>query len=123
MTCGNQPLSDHEILEEIAQCLLSDTQLTTTASDEKSLMSRVNSLGCLLHEEQDDTAQNLQVYAGDGIGSNAHPNNTFDNRTRSDDTNDVTSSNHPTAGMSRENSFGELLFNLPRITSLPKLLS
>ncbi|KAK3194170.1 hypothetical protein Dsin_025480 [Dipteronia sinensis] len=48
MTCGNQPLSEqgqdcYEILEEIAQCLFSDTQLTTTASDEKSLMSRVNS--------------------------------------------------------------------------------
>ncbi|KAK4857504.1 hypothetical protein QYF36_001703 [Acer negundo] len=132
MTCGNQPLFEQgqdcpEILRVIAQCLLSDTQLTM-ASDEKSLMSRVNSFGCLLHKEPDDTAQNLQVNVNDGIGSNAQLNNTFDNKTRADDTkapecdtDDV--SNHPIAGMSRENSFGELLFNLPRITSLPKLLS
>ncbi|TXG59237.1 hypothetical protein EZV62_013810 [Acer yangbiense] len=134
MTCGNQPLFEQgqdcpETLQVFAQCLLSNTQLTT-ASDEKSLMLRVNSFGCLLHKEPDDTAQNLQVNVDDGIGSNAQLNNTFDNRTRADDikapecyTNDVSSSNHPTAGMSRENSFGELLFNLPRITSLPKLLS
>ncbi|TXG59234.1 hypothetical protein EZV62_013807 [Acer yangbiense] len=134
MTCGNQPLFEQgqdcpETLQVFAQCLLSNTQLTT-ASDEKSLMLRVNSFGCLLHKEPDDTAQNLQVNVDDGIGSNAQLNNTFDNRTRADDikapecyTNEVSSRSHPTAGMSRENSFGELLFNLPRITSLPKLLS
>ncbi|KAK1549441.1 hypothetical protein Q3G72_002180 [Acer saccharum] len=141
MTSGNQPLSKegpdcHEILEDIAQYLLSDTQLTT-ASDEKSLMSRVNSLCCLLQKEP-GTAQNLQVNGetsdgrlDDGIGSNAQLNNTFelmpDNRTRADikapecDTKDVNSSK-PTAGMSRKDSFGELLLHLPRIASLPKFL-
>ncbi|KAI9192651.1 hypothetical protein LWI28_026015 [Acer negundo] len=141
MTSGNQPLSEegpdcHEILEDIAQYLLSDTQLTT-ASDEKSLMSRVNSLCCLLQKEP-GTAQTLQVNGetsdgrnDDGIGSNAQLSNTFelmpDNRTRADikapecDTKDVTSSK-PTAGMSRKDSFGELLLHLPRIASLPKFL-
>ncbi|KAL5840110.1 hypothetical protein ACOSQ4_012718 [Xanthoceras sorbifolium] len=141
ITSGNQPMSEEgpgcrEILEDIAQYLLSDTQLTA-ASDEKSLMSRVNSLCCLLQKEP-STAQNLQVNGESsggrpdgGNGSNAQLNNTFelmpDNRTRGDikapegDAKDVSGSK-PTTGMSRKDSFGELLLHLPRIASLPKFL-
>lgn len=141
MTSGNQPLSEEgsdcrEILEDIAQYLLSDTQLTA-ASDEKSLMSRVNSLCCLLQKDP-GTAQNLQVSGessdgrpDDGNGNNAQLNNIFelmpDNRPRGDikapegDTKDVSGSK-PTTGMSRKDSFGELLLHLPRIASLPKFL-
>lgn len=142
-TSGNQPLSEEgtdcrDLLEDIAQYLLSDTQLSTS-SDEKSLMSRVNSLCCLLQKEP-GTAQNTQVI---GESSDGRPddvnnkdvqiNNTFESMhdndgmrddikpLEGDDTKDVSSSK-PTTGMSRKDSFGELLLHLPRIASLPKFL-
>ncbi|KAG5243711.1 Pre-rRNA-processing protein [Salix suchowensis] len=64
MTLGNQPFSAdgpecRDILEDITQCLLSDTQ-QTTSSDEKRIMARVNSLCCLLQKDPAST-QNLQV--------------------------------------------------------------
>ncbi|KAA8535424.1 hypothetical protein F0562_030435 [Nyssa sinensis] len=53
MTSGNPPsekaLECQDILENIAQILLGDTQ-STAASDDKSLMLRVNSLCCLLQD-------------------------------------------------------------------------
>uniref|UniRef100_A0A5B7BLI1 TRF2/HOY1 PH-like domain-containing protein n=1 Tax=Davidia involucrata TaxID=16924 RepID=A0A5B7BLI1_DAVIN len=53
MTSGNPPsekaLECQDMLENIAQILLGDTQFTA-ASDEKSLMARVNSLCCLLQD-------------------------------------------------------------------------
>lgn len=53
-----------DILEEITQYLFSDTQFTA-ASDEQSLMTRVNSLCCLL---QDSTAtQSTQVKSSEGV--------------------------------------------------------
>ncbi|MQM17799.1 hypothetical protein Taro_050777 [Colocasia esculenta] len=48
-----------EKLEEIRQCLLNDSQ-TTAASDENSLMSRVDSLCCLLQKDS-VSGQNLQM--------------------------------------------------------------
>ncbi|XP_039051274.1 uncharacterized protein LOC120192596 [Hibiscus syriacus] len=53
MTFGNpssENRPDQEMLEEIAQYLFSDAQFAT-ASDEKSLMARVNSLCCLLQKD------------------------------------------------------------------------
>ncbi|KAK4854768.1 hypothetical protein QYF36_001006 [Acer negundo] len=59
-----------------------------------------------MFEQGQDCPKILQVNVDDGIGSNAQLNNTFDNRTRTDDikapecdTNDVTSSNHPIADL------------------------
>ncbi|KAH7569266.1 hypothetical protein JRO89_XS06G0134200 [Xanthoceras sorbifolium] len=67
----------------------------------------------------------------DGNGINAELNNTFelmpDNRTRGDikapegDAEDASGSKS-TTGMSRKDSFWELLLHLPRIASLPKFL-
>ncbi|XP_059637654.1 uncharacterized protein LOC132279644 isoform X2 [Cornus florida] len=62
MTSGN-PSSDkslgcQDMLENIAQILLGDTQITAS-SDEKTLMSRVNSLCCLLQDPA--TVPNSQV--------------------------------------------------------------
>lgn len=117
------------ILEDIAQYLLSDTQLTT--SDEKCLMSRVNSLCCLLQKDP-ATATNSQVNGGTTDRKDDHLNSPTelipDNNTRIDnnqdtggDTRDVSSSKQPPE-MSRKDSFGELLLHLPRIASLPKFL-
>ena len=47
--CGGR-LEFQEMLEEIAQHLLNDNKVITT-SDEKSLMTRVNSLCCLLQKD------------------------------------------------------------------------
>ncbi|XP_030535734.1 uncharacterized protein LOC115744613 isoform X2 [Rhodamnia argentea] len=110
-----------EILEDIAQYLLSDTQ-STTASDEKCLMARVNSLCCLLQKDS-TTVQNLaggesceektkdvKDAAPPGVNSNTLANV----KALEDDS--------KPAGMSRKDSFGELLLHLPRIASLPKFL-
>lgn len=56
---GNMPFSNNargqnipkEMLENISHILLSDNQLASGASDERTLMSRVNSLCCLLHKQ------------------------------------------------------------------------
>ncbi|KAD2806136.1 hypothetical protein E3N88_39513 [Mikania micrantha] len=55
-TPGDQhPLSHEEqqslhILEDISRCLFNDSQYMSSTSDEKSIMSRVNSLCCLLQD-------------------------------------------------------------------------
>ncbi|GLT49589.1 hypothetical protein SLA2020_231370 [Shorea laevis] len=121
-----------EILEEIAQNLLSDTQFTA-ASDEKSLMSRVNSLCCLLQKDS-ATGTNFQVvgegysdHPGDGTVAQLHSTSesVLANRSKFDikpfegDTKDVSGSKQ-VAGMSRKDSLGDFLIHLPRIASLPK---
>ncbi|GFZ11888.1 hypothetical protein Acr_23g0002730 [Actinidia rufa] len=115
-----------EILEDITRCLFSDTQ-NTPASDEKCLMSRVNSLCCLLQKDP-TTVQNLPV-KGDG-SSNAtvdkrtgEPNSTEVNGLTmpEGDLNDA-SSCKPGPTMSRKDSVGDLLLSLPRIASLPRFL-
>ncbi|XP_022755353.1 uncharacterized protein LOC111303387 isoform X2 [Durio zibethinus] len=120
-----------EMLEEIAQYLLSDTQLTT-ASDEKSLMSRVNSLCCLLQKDT-TTCTNSQANGencdGPDDGKDVQLNQTHESgvnikggvKAFEGDTKEF-SSNKQAPGMSRKDSFGELLLHLPRITSLPKFL-
>ncbi|KAJ9162928.1 hypothetical protein P3X46_022663 [Hevea brasiliensis] len=139
MTSGNPPFPAEgsecqDILEDIAEYLLSDTQLTTS-SDEKRLMARVNSLCCLLQKDPPPT-QNLQVNEESCIGESdsgkgVQPNNTnellHENRCKDDskdpegNVKDVSGSKHA-SGMSRKDSFGELLLHLPRIASLPKFL-
>ncbi|GMQ09348.1 hypothetical protein CsSME_00052761 [Camellia sinensis var. sinensis] len=126
-TSNNFTLSEEErqsleILEEISRCLFSDSQYTST-SDEKCIMSRVNSLCCLLQKDP-MTAQNSRV-KGD--------NNSFDvmvdKRTgepnsvsaSASESNDVSGCNQAPA-MARKDSVGELLLNLPRIASLPQFL-
>lgn len=136
MTSGN-PSSENrpdcqEMLEEMAQYLLSDSQFTT-ASDEKSLMSRVNSLCCLL--QKDNTAAtnsqaNGENYEGPESGKDVQLNtheSEFNIMAKGDakafegDTTEVSSSKQA-PGMSRKDSFSELLLHLPRIASLPKFL-
>nr|KJB23594.1 hypothetical protein B456_004G106800 [Gossypium raimondii] len=122
-----------EMLEDIAQYLLSDTQFTT-ASDEKSLMSRVNSLCCLLQKDNTtgtSSQANGENYDGRDDGKDVQLNRSHGfefNITGKDDvkafegeTKEVSSSRQA-PGMSRKDSFSELLLHLPRIASLPKFL-
>ncbi|XP_071724247.1 uncharacterized protein, partial [Rutidosis leptorrhynchoides] len=135
-TAGNHSVSANEtecdgVLENLAQYLLSDTQLTA-ASDEKCLMSRVNSL-CSLLQKDHSSAQNLQAYGEScSLGSNdekeiqlnpASNLTMFDNIRNSPegDVKNASSSKH-VLPMSRKDSFSDLLQHLPRIASLPKFL-
>jgi hypothetical protein len=126
MTAGNPSVSANatecqNVLEDIAQYLLSDTQFTT-ASDEKGLMSRVDSLCCLLQKDG-TSVQNLQAY-GESFsqGPEIHLNPTFqstmlDNRSKAPE--EGITSSRP---MSRKDSFTDMLLHLPQIASLPKFL-
>lgn len=114
-----------DMLENIAQILLSDTQ-TITSADEKTLMSRVNSLCCLLQDPA--VVSNGQVGREtqfDGL-DNSEPNYATSKSEVNDMAHDVNLKNVPACKqsltMSRKDSLGDLLLNLPRIASLPKFL-
>ncbi|KAI4377271.1 hypothetical protein MLD38_014931 [Melastoma candidum] len=116
-------------------CSMTTRQQAT--SDEKSLMARVNSLCCLL--QKDAPIVNNSQYVGDSseeVSSDnvegAQPQDDRDsavggkwtigaNMPPEEDSKDATGSKQ-TGGMSRKDSFGELLLHLPRISSLPKFL-
>lgn len=102
---------DNPELEEMKQLLLSDnnTQPETT-SDEKSVMSKVNSFYNLLQAAAND---DLDIGA---VDVNNRPKTECNDRVV-----DPASSSKP-QGMSRKDSFSDLLVHLPRITSLPKFL-
>ncbi|KAM3341160.1 hypothetical protein P3S68_028795 [Capsicum galapagoense] len=106
------------MLEDIAQIWLSDTQ-GTTASDEKSLMKKVNSLCCLLQDESQLIGENhllKPVQSNDACSSSACENKENNQENASD-----LAGGKPTPSIPRRHSFGDLL-HLPRITSLPKFL-
>ncbi|KAI3715086.1 hypothetical protein L6452_22053 [Arctium lappa] len=107
---GNQK----DALENISQILLSDTQLTT-ASDEKTLLSRVDSLCSLL---QDSSSIQNHVHDGnDSFTPDCNPLTEIGMKQGSEeDFGNVSSI------MSRKDSFSDLLHELPRIASLPRFL-
>lgn len=105
-------LECEEILQDIRQYLLSDTQ-STAASDEKSLMARVNSLCCLLQKDP-STVQDLTENKVDSE---------VDSKIKIEgDANSGSASSKRPMGMSRKDSLSDLLLQLPRIASLPKFL-
>nr|XP_029121872.1 uncharacterized protein LOC105049857 isoform X2 [Elaeis guineensis] len=142
-------LATKDVLEEITQYLLSDSQILSS-SDERSLMSRVNSLCCLIQKDA-GTAQSLQINngdsaAGDDVTDNASkPGSTserkplfdfpatsksgstserkplFDLPATEEESNDASGCKQQ-VNISRKESFGELLMHLPRIASLPQFL-
>ncbi|TKY54666.1 Transcription regulatory protein SNF5 [Spatholobus suberectus] len=130
--CAGRP-GFQEMLEEIAQHLLNDNQVITT-SDEKSLMSRVNSLCSLLQKDpaavQNSHDKESSVEGPDG-GKNiqlSHDHESMQNKkikmdvkSAEEDLRDVCGGKQ-VLGMSRKDSFGELLLHLPRIASLSKFL-
>lgn len=109
---SDQASSDKPKLEEMKQLLLSDTQPDT--SDEKSVMSKVNSFYNLL-----ESATNTQLNTKNS-GSGPNDNNTH----KAEGNNKVhdPGSSNESYGISRKDSFSDLFVHLPRITSLPKFL-
>lgn len=120
-----------EILEQISKSLLSDTQ-NVSVSDEKALMLRVNSLCCLLQKDP-STAQESEN-CGDVVSGerrvdeiNFIPTAPLGRKVVEDpsvpenEPNDL-SGRKPTSAMTRKDSVGDLLLNLPRIASLPHFL-
>lgn len=135
ITSGDPSLSGggpqyQEMLEDIAQYLLNDNQVTA-ASDEKSLMSRVNSLCCLLqkdnaavhnsHDNENAAHDGKDIQLSHTLESIQGNKSRIDVKTAEEDLTDV-SCGKQAPGMSRKDSFGELLLHLPRIASLPKFL-
>lgn len=122
-------LPNKSVLEELTQHLLGDSQVTS-ASDEQSLMSRVNSLCCLIQHKDPAAAPTLQTE------HNNHPvreeEDTSDEEQATEkkpllhvpdggeESNDPSGCRTPS--MSRKESYGELLTHLPRIASLPQFL-
>lgn len=127
MTAGDIPslkaLECRDMLDNISQILLSDTQ-TIQASDEKSLMKRVDSLCCLL---QDPAApsnllqENLNNVERDVQSNQPSSENMYEREGNSPTTNGSSSSMQSSA-ISRQDSLGDLLFQLPRIPSFSKIL-
>ncbi|KAI3673678.1 hypothetical protein L6452_39802 [Arctium lappa] len=122
-TSGNhQPLSREEqesleILEDISRCLFTDAQYGTSTSDENSVLSKVNSLCCLLQKDP-TTFQDIG-------GKTVADNNKISYETKPVNKNPSviegeTDDGKKVGGMSRKDSVGELLLNLPRIASLPQ---
>lgn len=118
---GNPELSgmvipDKEMLEELVQSLFSDSQMP--ASDEKSVMSKVNSF-CSLLQKDVGTVHSHQINAGD----NDFHDGTSEKHTppTEGEFNDISGAK-TAASISRKDSFGELLMHLPRIASLPQFL-
>ena len=126
---------NRSILEEFTQCLFNDSQLST-APDEQFVMSRVNSLCSLLQKDYPSTASDTLKRNGNGNGVDADINGKIgesntaqvssckskgvDLEGQPDDASGC--NKQGTTGISRKESVGELLLNLPRIASLPQFL-
>ncbi|KAL2453533.1 hypothetical protein Adt_48965 [Abeliophyllum distichum] len=135
-TLSSKEWQSLQILDDINRCLFSDIQ-HMPESDEKSLMSRVNSLCCLLHKDNamdpdmhSKTTNGIQmsgVEKKDDESNNFHASTSKikveENRciAEEDELND-TSVDKQAPLISRKDSVGELLLNLPRIASLPQFL-
>lgn len=117
---------------EITQYLLSDSQSTSTF-DEQSLMSRVDSLCCLIQKDP-SIAQNFPAKRDDGVDENgdqeideavaaaaleSKPAEKFP--ASEGESTDISGCKQALA-MTRKDSFADLLINLPRIASLPQFL-
>jgi len=125
MSSDNQTVEkgqeSRKALEDIAQHLLSDFQFTP-CSDEKSLMSRVNSL-CSLLQKDGTPVQSSEIPEGKEANTNPCNPDLADEIADEDDTivSESAGCKHG-PGMPRMDSYGDLLLHLPRIASLPKFL-
>ncbi|KAL9224772.1 hypothetical protein vseg_000778 [Gypsophila vaccaria] len=133
-------INEHQktsILEEISQYLLTDSQtIPVSDENEKSIMSRVNSLCCLLQKDLSGT-ENLLPGNNKNVKNLEFEEDTYTHQKFNPGkvVNQITEKlcggegqNHNghghghTLGMARKDSFGELLLHLPRIASLPQFL-
>ncbi|KAL2624858.1 hypothetical protein AAZV13_07G019100 [Glycine max] len=124
------------ILEEFTQYLFNDSQHATT-SDEQRVMSKVNSLYCLLQKDP-STAEDTNTMTRNGNGLDADEggkvgvsNSNITElsqpcKTKVSDlevqADDASGCKQGGTGMSRKESAGDLLLNLPRVASLPQFL-
>lgn len=134
-TSTNSPCNDEreslEILDEISRCLFTDSQHVPT-SDEKSIMTRVDSLYNLLrkdsgpvqdfnfrstHSKDMSLMDNKTKYQLNSFAPEVKSELTEDSSTPHGELVDLSGKG---LGMSRKDSVGELLLNLPRIASLPQ---
>ncbi|XP_042382204.1 uncharacterized protein LOC121974966 isoform X1 [Zingiber officinale] len=93
-----------------------DCNPSSPASNENSVMMKVNSFCSLL--QKDGVVQNQQMKgASTSAGDSAMHNDSLDHTLAQEDTGTKNAT-----GMSRRDSFGELLMHLPRIASLPQFL-
>lgn len=114
---SDQACENNQEFEEMKQILLSDTQ--TDSSDEKSVMSKVNSFCNLLQSATNSHLNIENTDSGKEIGVDNNSRHMTEGGKR---VVDPASSSKPLQGMSRKDSFSDLLVHLPRITSLPKFL-
>ncbi|WOK99978.1 hypothetical protein Cni_G08690 [Canna indica] len=123
ISSGNSQLSgasrpDKDMLEELVQSLFSDSQMP---SDEKSILSKVNSFCCLLQKDAGTVVQSQQI---NGASTSIDYSGLYHNKTQEQYA-PATEGQFDRAAASiipRKDSFGELLMQLPRIASLPQFL-
>ncbi|KAL2242819.1 UNVERIFIED_CONTAM: hypothetical protein Sindi_0399900 [Sesamum indicum] len=132
-TLSSEEWEGLQILDDINRYLFSDTQ-NMPDSDEKSLVSRVNSLCCLLQKDtavdanvqsktdncQDTSSVQERADESNGIGVPTSENKVREKCSIFQDEFNVI--HNQSASMSRKDSVGDLLLNLPRIASLPQFL-
>jgi len=105
--CSNSKVS----FDELTRQLLNDTQISDSA-DERMLMSRVNSLCCLIQRDSGSGQAAPGVCGTDKIYERKSQTNVP--LVRGDGGNGLSPP--------RQQSFGDLLTNLPRISSFPHFL-
>lgn len=115
-------LPTKEMLEDVAQYLLSDnTQASLPSDDEKSLMARVNSLCCLIQKDGTAAPQNPKENSGSimDVGNDSDDSSDDEAESAQEAESGFEAKPQP---ITRKESFGELLMNLPRIASFPQFL-
>ncbi|CAO2040386.1 unnamed protein product [Urochloa humidicola] len=123
---GDHPLANNEeqskeVLEGLVQYLFSDIQ-GPPASDDKYLMARVDSLYSLLEKDTaPSTIPKPECSDGGNIGIIQLDSDGSDEELNSSPARN-TGEGKERPAISRKDSFGELLLNLPRIASIPQFL-
>lgn len=126
MTSGSFPSAKasecHEMLENISQILLSDSQCPT-GLDERSLMKKVNSLCSLLQdpdcENRNEFTDPAKASYSDTVSDSIHSMIEKTNNTMQGARFEYDGGDKEKSGLTRKESFSDLLLHLPRIASLP----
>ncbi|GJV39870.1 hypothetical protein Tco_1418310 [Tanacetum coccineum] len=140
---GNLPYSGksaahnnpQDVLDNISELLLGDSQVIS-ASDERTLMSRVNSFCSLLGQQDGNmhpTPQNIIDHSTpdsflmpqtmtqkDGFDSSTPSSSQMPPQDGND--NSTSETNGQESGIARNDSYSDLVHQLPRIASLPRFL-
>ncbi|KAF7107276.1 hypothetical protein CFC21_107923 [Triticum aestivum] len=126
ITSGNPSMANNEVptkesLEEIAQYLLGDAQGPQAPASDERLMARVDSLCCLLQKDTAPVSQ-PKPEPNDSGSIGGVDSEGSDDEFSSASTRKTADANQQPPAMSRKDSFGDLLMNLPRIASIPQFL-